>query len=311
MRQNALEVSELWVSFEKGSKAFHALRGISFSLEKGQTLSLVGESGSGKTTATRASLGLITPTEGKVALLGVDINNCSKDKLIETRRRCGYISQNPYDSIPPTLTTLDAVAEPLVICKGLNKKAARERAKEMLSVCGIVDEVVLNGRVKFSLSGGQKQRVALARALVTDPEIIFADEPTSMQDASNRGDILDILQEYVKKGSSLVLTTHDLYLAAAATEHSIILFHGKIMEAGPSKEILKSPLHFYTKALLDALPGLSKKIKKPSLKQGEPEYRLSGCPFLTRCPRGIDKCSKTCPPIKEVSPGHFVACWLL
>lgn len=310
MKQKVLEISNLWVSFEKNSEVFHALRGIDLTLYRKEALSLVGESGSGKTTAARASLGLVPLAKGKVLLLGKDIQHCSRKELIETRQRCGYISQNPYDSIPPTLTTLDAVAEPLVICKRMNKKEAREKAKEMLSLCGITDEVILNGRVRFSLSGGQKQRVALARALVTDPEVIFADEPTSMQDASNRGDILDVLQRYVKKGSALVLTTHDLYLAAAATERCIILFHGRVMETGPSKAILKTPLHFYTKALLDALPGLDKKIKRPSLKQGEPNIIVSGCPFLARCPEGRKKCQET-PPLREVAPGHFVACWLI
>ena len=258
MADKILEINDLAVEFSsRGKKRVRALDGADISLLRGETLAVVGESGSGKSTLLRAAIALIPPSSGRVLLFGSDLSKSAPPELKALRRRCGYVPQDPYGAIPPALTAVDAVTEPYVIAGVKSSKdERRERAEKILSDLGLSGERILNSRA-VSLSGGQRQRVEIARALMLGPELLLCDEPTSMQDASTRGEIIDVLAERVKSGMSMLFVTHDLLLAAHASQKIIVLKDGKICERGSASEILSSPKHPYTKALIDALPKLN------------------------------------------------------
>lgn len=255
--ENIVEIKNLTIEFNsRSAKSHRALDGLDLALERGGTLSIVGESGSGKSTLLRAVMALIPPTAGSVALFGKDTAKITTAELNSLRRRCGYVPQDPYGAIPPGLSVIDAVMEPEIIAGVKRTKEERlERAKKLLAEVGLTGERILASRA-VGLSGGQRQRVELARALMLDPELLLCDEPTSMQDASTRGEIIDALAKRVKAGMSMLFVTHDLLLAAHASQKMIVLKDGKICERGAALEILSSPKHPYTRALIEALPKL-------------------------------------------------------
>ncbi|MDR1917059.1 MAG: ATP-binding cassette domain-containing protein [Synergistaceae bacterium] len=258
-----LKVCELGVYF-KGRGGFlsgsregvWALKSVSLSLERGETLSVVGESGSGKTTLLRALLGLAAPTTGSVDLWGRSLNSMTDDERLQARRRCGYILQDPYSSLPPTMTVLGAVLEPWSVVHGsLFRDEGVSRAKKLLAELKLPEEL-WGARARYSLSGGQRQRVAVARAMILEPEILLCDEPTAMQDVSTRGEVLEVLNRRVRGGMSMILVTHDLLLARRAASRALVLYRGEIVDAGDADSMLSNPSHAYTRALLSALPRL-------------------------------------------------------
>ena len=254
----ARKVSVFFPSRRRNERGCWALKNINLILRKGESLALIGESGSGKTTLLRILLGLISPTEGASFLFGGNIHRCSRQERIGLRRRCGYVSQDPYGSLPPTLTVIDAVAEPWIIVYGRKSRSeAYGRARNILEKLGIREDRLLSARVRSGLSGGQRQRIALARALILEPELLLCDEPTSMQDASTRSDIVDLLCERVTYGMSMIFVTHDLYLARAAAEKGMILLRGECCEEGATQKLLSFPKHRYTRRLIDATPTLT------------------------------------------------------
>lgn len=254
---NIIEVTKLTIEFQSRGAGIHrALDDFDMKLERGGTLSIVGESGSGKSTLLRAILALVAPTSGYVLLFGRDMSRVSPDELNSLRRRCGYVPQDPYGALPPGLSAIDAVMEPEIIA-GIKRPREERRAKAeaLLSEFGLRGERILSSRA-VSLSGGQRQRVELARALMLEPELLLCDEPTSMQDASTRGDIVEALDRRAERGMSMLFVTHDIMLASRAAQRILVLKDGRLCEEGKSSEILSSPRHPYTKALLDALPRL-------------------------------------------------------
>ena len=256
-----VEIRDLTVVFPSARKRepVKALAGISVSLAPGESLSVVGESGSGKTTLLRCILGHIAPQEGTVSLFGRDLARASREEMVFLRRRCGAVCQDPYGSLPPTLMVLEAVLEPWVMVKGRDSRSeGEERARGLLAELGLGDGNILSSRVRLSLSGGQRQRVAIARALILDPELLLCDEPTSMQDASTRGEILRILRRRQEAGMSMVFVTHDLFLARRAAERGVVLHRGVMVEEGLCRNFLKAPVHPYTRALVEALPRLGR-----------------------------------------------------
>jgi peptide/nickel transport system ATP-binding protein len=234
-----------------------ALEGVSFSLAAGETLAVVGESGSGKTTLLRSILGLIAPTSGVVELWGRQILSMTNGERLAVRRRCGYVIQDPYGALPPTLTVLGAVTEPWnIVHRG---RQAREdgdvKAKDLLTELKFPREL-WGASVRYSLSGGQRQRVAVARALILAPELLLCDEPTAMQDVSTRAEVMEVLNRRAEAGMSMILVTHDLLLARRAARRAIVLYRGRVVESGGTDELLERPTHSYTRALLAALPRL-------------------------------------------------------
>lgn len=256
-----LDVRNLSVVFSGKRKrnAVTALSNISFSLEKGESLSIIGESGSGKTTLMRSILGHVTPSEGTLLLFEENIAKASRDCMTALRQRCAMVSQDPYGSLPPSLTVLEAVVEPWVLVKGReSRREGEERARTLLAELGLENEEILSSRVRLSLSGGQRQRTAIARALILDPELLLCDEPTSMQDASTRGEIIRILQRRQEAGMSMIFVTHDLFLARKAAPRGMVLHKGIMIEEGTCRDLLQAPKHPYTQALVTALPRLGK-----------------------------------------------------
>ncbi|NCB16741.1 MAG: ABC transporter ATP-binding protein [Synergistales bacterium] len=236
-----------------------ALSGLTLTLERGESLSVIGESGSGKTTLMRCILGHVLPSEGSITLFGQDTASADGPEMTALRRRCAMVSQDPYGSLPPTLTVLEAAMEPWLLVRGKHAaKEGEERARNLLAELGLRDEAILSSRVRLSLSGGQRQRVAIARALILDPELLLCDEPTSMQDASTRGEIIEILAKRQRSGMSMIFVTHDLFLARKAALRGIVLHKGTVVEEGFCRDILSAPKHPYTRALVAALPRLGK-----------------------------------------------------
>ena len=260
--RDALSVSDLSVTFAAaGGKTSHpALSNVSLRVERGETLAIVGESGSGKTTLLRVALALQREgVSGKIALLGRDLADCGDEDLIGLRRRCGYICQDPYGGLPPTLSALDAAAEPWTVVHGHgSQREARERATAILASLGLEGDALLRSRVRLHLSGGQRQRVAVARALILAPELLLCDEPTSMQDASTRMDVVKVLLRAVKGDAAMVFVTHDLALASRVADRVVVLYRGQIVETGNAREVLASPRAEYTKLLVGALPRVER-----------------------------------------------------
>ncbi|GHV50853.1 hypothetical protein FACS1894216_03790 [Synergistales bacterium] len=261
-RGNIIDVKDLSVSFGgryrlfKGRSApVDALKSVSFSLGAGRTLSIVGESGSGKTTLIRSILGLLTPSSGHVALRGREISSMSAAEKIAARHRLGYVPQDSYGSLPPTLSVIGAVTEPWNIARPSSKREGEARAKELLKELGL-PEALWKVRAAHSLSGGQRQRVSVARSLILEPEALLCDEPTASQDVSTRGEVLDVLDRHVKNGMSMIIVTHDLMLAQRASENMIVLRGGEIAERGKSREVMTNPSHGYTKKLIASLPKI-------------------------------------------------------
>jgi ABC-type glutathione transport system ATPase component len=258
-----LEAKDLGVRYRGRYRLFKgrgeetsALRAVSLSVLRGDTLAVVGESGSGKTTLLRCILGLITPTRGTVELWGKPVSGMTVPERAAARRRCGYVPQDPYGSLPPTLTVMEAVTEPWNIAhSGESGEEGVRRARDLLSELKLSEEL-WNARVRYSLSGGQRQRVSIARALILSPEILLCDEPTAMQDVSTRGEVLDVLKKRSDAGMSMIMVTHDLLLARGAARRGIVLYRGEIVDEGDTSALLERPSHAYTKALAAALPRL-------------------------------------------------------
>ncbi|MDR3229817.1 MAG: ATP-binding cassette domain-containing protein [Synergistaceae bacterium] len=266
-----LRATDLGVRFEGRRRLFGgrgddvwALKGFSLSLEPslkgegsvGGTLSIVGESGSGKTTLLRSLLGLVPPTTGDVSFHDRPLSAMTAGERQAMRRRCGYVPQDPYASLPPTLTVLGAVLEPWTLVHGRGEREeGLSRAKELLVEMKLPEDL-WSARVRYALSGGQRQRVAVARALILDPELLLADEPTAMQDVSTRGEVLEVLSRRIRGGMSMILVTHDLLLARHAAARALVLRMGEIVESGSTADLLERPAHPYTQSLLAALPRL-------------------------------------------------------
>jgi peptide/nickel transport system ATP-binding protein len=257
-----LEAKDLSVRYKGRYRLFkgrgeetRALNMISLSVRRGDTLAVVGESGSGKTTLLRCVLGLITPTRGGVDLWGKSVSEMTAAERTAARRRCGYVPQDPYGSLPPTMTVMEAVTEPWNIARPGDAGEGARRARGLLSELKLPEEL-WNAHVRYSLSGGQRQRASIARALILDPEILLCDEPTAMQDVSTRGEVLDVLKKRAETGMSMVLVTHDLLLARRAARRGIVLYRGEIVDEGDSSALLEHPSHEYTRALAAALPRL-------------------------------------------------------
>jgi peptide/nickel transport system ATP-binding protein len=233
-----------------------ALDSVSFSISRGDTLAVIGESGSGKTSLLRAVMGLLPPHEGDIELWGKSVRSMSAKERSETRRRCGYVLQDPYSSLPPTMSVMEAVMEPWNIVHGRGQRdEGLNRARSLLAEMKLPEDL-WPSRVRYSLSGGQRQRVAVARALILEPELLLCDEPTAMQDISTRGEVIEVLQRRVDAGMALMLVTHDLFLARRAARRGIVLNKGIIVDSGDTEALLRNPSHEYTRALVAALPRI-------------------------------------------------------
>ena len=291
-----------------------AIDGVDFSVQRGETLGLVGESGCGKTTTGRCILQLERPTAGSILYDGVDINTLSRPEVLALRRRIQVIFQDPYSSLNPRMKVGDIIGEPIKV-HGLVPDAAKRvaRVRELLSVCGLDPNFA--DRYPHEMSGGQRQRVGIARALALEPEFIVCDEAVSALDVSIQAQVINLLEDLRERfGLTYLFIAHDLSVVRHLCQRVAVMYLGSIVELADCDELFDNPLHPYTRALLGAVPIPDPTIEASRTFQpvrGEvpsPINPPSGCVFLPRCTLAVESCQQARPELRELRPGHWVAC---
>ena len=296
-------------------KYIHAVDGISFAIRKREIFGLAGESGCGKTTTGMTLVGLYKPTEGKIYFKGKDLSLIRGKELKKLRRKLQMIFQDPYASLNPRFTVFDTVAEPLRIHKIGEKEEITDRVSRALEESGLKPPEFFFDKFPHELSGGQRQRVCIARALVLEPEFLVADEPVSMLDVSIRAGILDLLQRLNRKLElACLFISHDLSVMRHICHRVAIMYLGKIVEKGPTEELIKKPLHPYSKALISAVPEPDPDFKRTHVELkgevGNPVEIPRGCRFRPRCSFAMKICKEKEPPLIKIGKNREVACHL-
>ena len=294
----------------------HAVDGVSFSIAQGEILGLVGESGSGKTTTALNVLGLVRPSSGEITFNGQDVPTLAQGpERLRLRQQMQIIFQDPYEALNPRQTVIAAVSEPLEIHRLARGRQERiERVTAALDDAGLKPPETFFHRYPQELSGGQRQRVVIAGALVLEPQLLIADEPVSMLDVSIRAEILNLLlQLREKRGITILYITHDLATAAHFTDRIAVMYLGRIVEIGPTKDVLREPRHAYTQALLSVIPVPNpRQRRKRVILQGETPNPIdlpSGCRFQPRCPVASGECRQVEPELESVGPDHWASCF--
>ena len=317
LNQPLLEVKDLKQYFDINVGAFKtkplkAVDGVSFSINKGETLGLVGESGCGKTTVGRTILHLYKPTAGEIWYKGKKIE--TKQDITEFRKKATMVFQDPYSSLNPRMTVADIIGEPLDVHKLYSSKSERqERILELMGHVGLNSEHA--ARYAHEFSGGQRQRIGIARALAVNPEFIVCDEPVSALDVSIQAQVINMFDELQDKlGLTYLFIAHDLLVVRHISDRIAVMYLGKMVELADAKTIYERPMHPYSKSLLSAVPVPDPKIARANQRimlEGDipsPLNAPSGCPFRTRCPYATEQCAAEVPAFNEVEKGHFVAC---
>jgi oligopeptide transport system ATP-binding protein len=313
-----LEVENLRTYFYTRGGVIRAVNDVSFSLNRGETLGIVGESGSGKSVTCYSILGLIPKPPGKIVsgqanFDGVDLLNCQEQLLRRIRgKRISMIFQDPMTSLNPYMRVSDQLVEPLLVHEKISRSRALAKAIASLEEVGIQDAAGRINLYPHQFSGGMRQRVMIAMALISRPEILIADEPTTALDVTVQAQILELIKQRQKDlGTAVIFITHDLGVVASFCKEVNVMYAGRIVESGPTEEIFARPMHPYNAALQQSIPALHKKGEILFTIPGMPPdltIDFAGCSFAPRCAHATDPCWEDTPSLKEMTPGHRTAC---
>ena len=313
-----LSVTDLRTYFHTRSGVYRAVDGVSFSLERGETLGIVGESGSGKSVTCFSIMGLIPTPPGRIesgtALFdGVDLLHCTPAQSRAIRgKRVAMIFQDPMTSLNPYMRISDQLIEPLLIHEKLSRSAARHRALAALESVGINDAEKRIHLYPHEFSGGMRQRVMIAMALITKPELLIADEPTTALDVTVQAQILELIKKMQRElGMAVIFITHDLGVVSGLCDRVQVMYAGRIVESADTRTLFHSPRHPYTRALQRSIPSLQPKGTELYTIAGMPpdlSKPLPGCSFSARCAHATDHCRTTTPALAPLSPTHAQAC---
>lgn len=302
-----------------------AVDGVSFTLNRGETLAIVGESGSGKSMLCRTILGLLPwqkkshqyPDPGRIMFDGQDLNDVSQRELMRIRgKEIAVVLQDPMSSLNPTMTIGKQISEPLRYHIGIKRKAAREQAIELLNTVGLPQPEHKVDAYPHQLSGGMRQRVAIAMALACEPKLLIADEPTTALDVTVQAEILNLLSRIqADRNMAMILITHDLGVVAGRTQQTAVMYAGRIVEQAPTKELFANMRMPYTKALFNSIPNMEDPLgKRLQAIEGQPpnvSSTITGCSFAPRCPSANQLCNNVVPTLDQdhINPSHYYACW--
>lgn len=323
MSEAVISTRNLVVTFSVGrvfkSRKFNAVDDVTLNFNKGRVMIIAGESGSGKTTLGLATVGAVKPSAGKILFNGQDITKLKGQAYKEFRRNAQYVPQDPYASLNPFKRISTQMLEVIKLYNKISDEEALDQANKILELVGLSPPEEFLVKYPFEVSGGQRQRINIARVLAVNPSYMVADEPVTMLDASLKAGIVKLFRDIVKKtGMSLAFITHELSLAPAfiGIGDIAIMYLGNIVEYGPIESVLSNPLHPYTRALVNAIlepdpqRNRTKKLQMLKLDPPDPLHPPPGCVYSDRCPFKMDQCSVRKPELKEVKPGHYVACYL-
>ena len=320
MSEKFVEVKDLHVQYSSDRQIVHAVNGVSFDIDKGETLGLVGETGAGKTTIAKAILRILPDppakvTGGEIWLDGEDLLKKPEREMLSIRGgKVAMIFQDPMTALNPTMTVGSQISEVVLLHnEGLTKRQAEERTVEMLELVGI--PAIRYGEYPHQFSGGMKQRVVIAMALACNPELLLADEPTTALDVTIQAQVLAMIRTLKEQlGTSVILITHDLGVVASMCQTVAVTYAGEIVEYGTTAHIFDNAQHPYTIGLFGSLPDLKSKSKRlkpiPGL-MPDPTKLPAGCKFSERCPHATERCRMEAPPVVETEPGHLVRCDLM
>ena len=307
-----LEVKNLKKYFSTPRGMLHAVDDVSFTIERGKTLGVVGESGCGKSTTGRSILRLLNPTAGEVIFEGQDITKLTEREMRAKRREMQIIFQDPFSSLDPRNTVLQAISEPLKFNKIMTDRYdLEERTLQLMRTVGLAERLI--NTYPHELDGGRRQRIGIARALSVNPKFIVCDEPVSALDVSIQAQILNLLEELQDElGLTYMFITHDLAVVNHFADDIAVMYLGQVVEKASARELFNNTLHPYSKALLSAIPmPTTRKKRERIILKGEissPIEPKDECRFAKRCPYATEDCWAKCPSLREVETGHFVAC---
>ena len=316
---NLLEIKDLSVEFKNGSGGIKVISDLNLSVGKNETLGIVGESGSGKSVTSLSIMRLHNPkstvVKGEIDLDGTDLLALSEKEMQQVRgNKIAMIFQEPMTSLNPIHTCGKQIMEPILLHTKATKKEAKEKALKLLELCGIPDPQHRFSEYPHQLSGGMRQRIMIAIALACNPELLIADEPTTALDVTIQAQILQLMKDIKSKTNmSIIMITHDLGIVSDFCDRVAIMYTGEIVESAPVRTLFADPLHPYTKGLINALPRLSKSVKRLEAIEGmvpDADKMLKGCHFNERCKFATERCKKEHPDLQTLEDGRCVRCFL-
>lgn len=320
MGDTILKVDDLKTCFHSKGGDLKAVDGISYSLRQGETLAIVGESGSGKSVGVTSVLGLIktgklASISGRAIFNGQDLFAMTeKEKRAIRGNKISMIFQDPMSSLNPTMRIGEQIIEPLLWHGKMHKKEAKALGIKLLEEVGIPSPYERYHSYPFEFSGGMRQRVMIAMALISEPDLLVADEPTTALDVTVQAQILSVINKMQKKrNTSVILITHDLAVASTFCDKVIVMYAGKIVESATMRQFIQKPLHPYSVGLLNSIPMVGVKQERLQTIPGQPPNPRNippGCPFSIRCNKCMDICESELPGTEEIEPGHLIRCWL-